>query len=206
MGEASPLRVALLAQGCGAALLLAGCVAEPPAPLAPLPAPVAEAEAVAEAHDPIVPPPALPGRAFGGVAVVSLPALLPAEPPVRPLDPPAAAAPVTLPPAPVIAAPPPTPVIAAPPRPVPPPGPPAGGARVQLVAAGSETEAMRHWAGFANRHADLAAARSAAALPLERPGRSPIWRLRIGGFAGVEDANRWCAALRERGVSCWVVN
>ena len=79
-----------------------------------------------------------------------------------------------------------------------------GGVRVQLVAAGSEAEAMQHWARFAARAPDLAESRTPLVQRLDREGQVPIFRLRVGGFAGAEEAARWCATLRERQIACWV--
>lgn len=84
------------------------------------------------------------------------------------------------------------------------PAPAREGARVQLVAAASEAEAMRHWTRFAQQAPDLAEGRAPIILAVERPDQSPIWRLRVGGFANAEAAQRWCALLRERGLGCWV--
>jgi hypothetical protein len=39
---------------------------------------------------------------------------------------------------------------------------------------------------------------------LDRAGQAPVFRLRVGGFAGTEDATGWCAALRARQIACWV--
>lgn len=102
------------------------------------------------------------------------------------------------------------PVAAAVPPPIrqapepPPAGAARGGVRVQLVAAGSEAEAMQHWARFAARAPDLAESRTPLVQRLDREGQAPIFRLRVGGFAGAEEAARWCATLRERQIACWV--
>jgi hypothetical protein len=186
----------------------------------------------ASGHDPMVLPPALPGMALAtpriempatqAAAAVdpalriepvfrierapaaerAAPAATAAPPgPAAAVPPPAAPAPAVPPPAASPAPPPAAPPPAAAPAPT-----PAGreGARVQLVAAGSQAEAERHWAAFRQRAPDLAEGREPLIQPLERPGQGMIWRLRVGGFADAEEAGRWCARLRERGLGCWV--
>lgn len=210
------------AGGLAALLLaLAGCVATPDG------SPAAGTEPLA-AGERIVMPPALPGRVFASVPVVTVMAVTPrpAEAstgmapqtvPAPMPEPPAAAAaapvaaPEPSPPAAAPADPPPTAALAEQPPETPartaPPAPPAtarGAVRVQLVAAGSEAEALQHWARFAARETDLAEGRAPVVQRLDRDGQAPVFRLRVGGFAGAEDAARWCARLRERQIACWV--
>jgi hypothetical protein len=75
---------------------------------------------------------------------------------------------------------------------------------VQLVAAGSAAETMAHWDGFARRQPTLAAGRAPLVQQVERPGQPPIFRLRVGGFAGRDEAERYCAELRGQSIACWV--
>ncbi len=87
----------------------------------------------------------------------------------------------------------------APPRPA-----PAPGLHVQITAAGSEAEAQRHWDSFATRLPDLAAGRTPIILRLDRDNAPPVFRLRLGGFANREEAERFCTRLAERQLPCWI--
>lgn len=79
-----------------------------------------------------------------------------------------------------------------------------GPIRVQLVAAGSEAEAMRIWSALAQRAPELAEGRRPVVLRAERERAQAIWRLRVGDFTTPEEAASYCARLRERGQACWV--
>lgn len=117
-----------------------------------------------------------------------------ADPPIETAPPPSVPAPLERPLA--IAAPPPTRTE--------PPAASRDGVRVQLAAAGSTAEAMRHWAHVQQQAPELTQGLSPSVVTLERPEQPTIWRLRVGGFTTPETAQRWCDALREHRLSCWV--
>ena len=51
---------------------------------------------------------------------------------------------------------------------------------------------------------DLAAGRTPIILRLDRDNAPPVFRLRLGGFANREEAERFCTRLAERQLPCWI--
>jgi hypothetical protein len=168
---------------------------EPAAPAAPAPVAAAPVMVAAEPVAPVV------AVAVAPVIVAAVATAPPAPDPAPIAEAPAPATePPPAPPVVVASAPPPEPI----PRPPAAPREPREGPRVQLVAAGSEAEAMRHWARLTQQLPELTEGRTPLVLTLERPDQPTVFRLRLGGFASAEAAQAWCAQLRARGSACWV--
>jgi hypothetical protein len=86
------------------------------------------------------------------------------------------------------------------------PEPPAAaesGVRVQLAAFSDAAAAHEEWTGLASKMPDLFSKRRPEITSVEAAGRT-MWRLRTGPFAGVTEANAFCATLRTRGADCSV--
>jgi hypothetical protein len=81
--------------------------------------------------------------------------------------------------------------------------PDKGPAEVQLAATADEPGAESVWNGLKARMPDLLAGKTPEIVPAVVNGQS-IWRLRLGGFAGVDDAKAFCASVKAKGVACTV--
>lgn len=146
-----------------------------------------------------------PGQPGATVPAPELPApeaLRAAQPkPERPPSAPAAASPST----PVQVAPAPAPASAAAPQAqpaVPARAPaPAANMLVQLAAVDSEAGARTEWQRLRGRMADMLANRQPVYQRVERDGHA-LWRIRIGGFASVAEATRFCERVRAKGAAC----
>lgn len=89
-----------------------------------------------------------------------------------------------------------------------PPAPPAepGGYLIQLGAMASEDGARASWDRLVARHGDLLGDLDIDIELLDRgPGKSPLFRIRAGSFQSAAGARQQCDALKQREVSCFVV-
>jgi cell division septation protein DedD len=75
---------------------------------------------------------------------------------------------------------------------------------VQLSATNSEAAARMEWRQLQERMPQLVGDRVPDVIPAEVVGRS-LWRLRIGGFAGADEANAFCVRMHAENAPCWVV-
>ncbi len=91
-------------------------------------------------------------------------------------------------------------------RPAPPPATqkPAG-AMVQLAALESEDGARAEWKRLERRYHDLLDGRTPTFSRTERAGKT-YWRVRVGGFAEVVDAIRFCERVKAKGGGCSVAS
>jgi hypothetical protein len=78
-----------------------------------------------------------------------------------------------------------------------------GPAEVQLAATVDEPGAESVWKGLKAKMPGLLAGKTPEIVPAVVNGQS-IWRLRLGGFAGVDDAKAFCASVKAKGVACTV--
>ena len=81
------------------------------------------------------------------------------------------------------------------------PVPAAGRSAVQLSAAATEDAARAEWERLRRRAPELASM-TPRITRLDREGREPLWRLRVGGMADPAAARTLCEQLRTRGVAC----
>ncbi|MDE8347395.1 MAG: SPOR domain-containing protein [Acidocella sp.] len=84
--------------------------------------------------------------------------------------------------------------------------PPAAGGKtvgVQLAATSDEAGAEAMWSHLQARLPDLFAGRTPDILPAVVNGSS-VWRLRLGGFASVADAQDFCARVQAQKAACTV--
>ena len=77
----------------------------------------------------------------------------------------------------------------------------AGRAAVQLSAAATEEAARAEWERLRRRAPELAGM-TPRITRLEREGREPLWRLRVGGLADPAAARALCDQLRGKGAAC----
>jgi hypothetical protein len=83
---------------------------------------------------------------------------------------------------------------------------PQGRIQVQLGALPSEALARAEWERLSRRMPELLAAFQPQILRFDRgEGASPLWRLRIGGFADAGVARAFCERARDRGAACAVI-
>ncbi len=80
----------------------------------------------------------------------------------------------------------------------------AGRVQVQLTAATSEEAARGEWERLRRRVPELAG-REPRITRFEREGRSPLFRLRVGGLADPAAARALCEQVRARGGACMPV-
>lgn len=80
---------------------------------------------------------------------------------------------------------------------------PAGSLQVQLAAAPSEDAAQAEWAHLQERMPAVLGGHQPIVVKAEKDGKL-FWRLRTGGFADANDAQAFCARVREGGASCVV--
>lgn len=143
-----------------------------PAPEAPAP------EALRAAQ----PPPERPAAPDAAAPSPNVPTSVPAQSAANPPGPSAATAAV---PAPARA---PAPAVSAP-------------MLVQLAALDTEAGAHTEWQRLRGRMGDLLANRQPVFQRIERDGHT-LWRLRVGGFASIADATRFCDRVRTKGGGC----
>ena len=77
----------------------------------------------------------------------------------------------------------------------------SGAALVQIGAFDSDAIAGAEWDRVSGRYSSLFAGKSPVVQKHEAGGRT-FWRLRVAGFAGRDDARKFCAALIEAGGDC----
>ena len=77
----------------------------------------------------------------------------------------------------------------------------SGTALVQIGAFDSDAIAGSEWDRVSGRYSSLFAGKSPVVQKHEAGGRT-FWRLRVAGFAGRDDARKFCAALIEAGGDC----
>ena len=78
---------------------------------------------------------------------------------------------------------------------------PAGRSAVQLSAAATEAAAQAEWERLRRRVPELAGM-TPRITKLDREGREPLWRLRVGGLADPAAARALCEQLRAKGAAC----
>ena len=229
--EPNTRRLALIAGGIGAALVLLIGVYTLAGHRHPATIPVVEADPrplrvkpanpggldIAGADESILSGAAIGKEAMAPAPEVPAPQALqaqatPAPGPVQGGDP-AAAQPVSLAPVAPPAAP--LPVTAAPetrparpaavPRPAAPAPTAAGTAQVQLAALPTEEGATAEWQRLAKRMPDLLGGRKPAVSRTEHDGRV-FFRLRTGGFADIAQATAFCQRVREKGGGCSIAS
>jgi hypothetical protein len=83
------------------------------------------------------------------------------------------------------------------------PAVPAGPVDVQLAAAPDEAGVKKAWAKLRQAMPDVLQDKNPAFVPATVNGQS-IWRLLIGGFTGIDDANAFCAQVIAKGAVCTV--
>lgn len=81
------------------------------------------------------------------------------------------------------------------------PATPAGRSAVQLSAATTEAAAQAEWERLRRRVPELAGM-TPRITKLDREGREPLWRLRVGGLADPAAARTLCEQLRAKGAAC----
>lgn len=86
-------------------------------------------------------------------------------------------------------------------RPAQPVTAPAGRAAIQLSAAATEEAARSEWERLRRRAPELAGM-TPRITRLDREGREPLWRLRVGGLADSAAARTLCEQLRAKGAAC----
>ncbi len=223
--DANTKRLALIAGGIGAALLLlvgawslaghrAGGVPVIEADSRPLRVKPANAGGLQVAgQDESI----LGGSQSDAHAALAPPAEAPAPQALKAQEQQAAApatTPAPAPPAPPqVASPPPAAAAAPAPKPVAPPVKPAqiapthaptlSGAQVQLAAVMSEQAAMSEWQRLAHKFPDLLGGRKPAVTRTERDGKT-YWRLRTGGFTDTAQAASFCEQVKAKGAGCEV--
>lgn len=79
----------------------------------------------------------------------------------------------------------------------------AGVASVQLAAVSTEEAARSEWQRLSKRLPDLLGSQRPAFTKTERDGRT-LWRVRTGGFADVAAATSFCGKMRAKGAACAV--
>jgi hypothetical protein len=79
--------------------------------------------------------------------------------------------------------------------------PSSGAQLVQLGDYPTEAEAQSAWVALLSENGDLLGSR-APVLMQAGSGAQSFWRLRTGGFDGLDEARRFCAALGARGAAC----
>ncbi|MGB5067649.1 MAG: SPOR domain-containing protein, partial [Albidovulum sp.] len=72
---------------------------------------------------------------------------------------------------------------------------------VQIGAYSSQAEAEQHWDQTAERYGSLLDGKRRVIEPATSAGQV-FYRLRIEGFADVDDARRFCAALEADSAEC----
>ncbi len=75
---------------------------------------------------------------------------------------------------------------------------------VQLAAGEMRPRVEATWRRLHAREPGLLGGHSPIISPADVKGRR-VWRLRVGGFAGVAQANDFCARLAASRLACWVV-
>jgi hypothetical protein len=166
----------------------------PPAPVAPMPAPVAAPAVESQAATPApvaVMPRAAPARPAAKPPVMAARPVAPPEAPtaasvIRPVMPPAQAH--------VAAA-----AAAAPAHPA-----AAHGPLVQLAAVGSEQAAQAEWQRLVKKMPDLLGGHTPVISKYEHDGKT-FWRLRTGGFADPAAAKAFCGRMTGKGGGCAVI-
>jgi len=78
---------------------------------------------------------------------------------------------------------------------------PQPGVRVQLAAYTDSAAAYTEWQTLSAKWPELFGKRRPEITHIDTAGRT-MWRLRTGPFAGVAQANSFCATLRSRGTDC----
>lgn len=76
-----------------------------------------------------------------------------------------------------------------------------GGVLVQLAALDTEAGARTEWQRLDAKMPDLLSGKQPLYRRIERDGHA-LWRVRLGGFASVADATRFCAQIRAKGGAC----
>ena len=98
---------------------------------------------------------------------------------------------------------------APPPAPAPATAPPAqpgaGDFGVQLAATGSEAGAHAVWNALKLKMPDLLGRRDPEIVPAVVGGQT-VWRLRLNGFADLDAARAFCAAIHAQGAACTVAS
>jgi cell division protein FtsN len=73
---------------------------------------------------------------------------------------------------------------------------------LQIGAYKSEAEAMASWRAYKSAHGAVANFEPDI-REVQLPGKGTWYRLRIGSFASIADANTLCARLKSGGANCF---